>query len=481
MPHKSLTFNGIRKNWLYLLSGRSKSPFAPINNNLLHVPGMPGAHIISSDTDVLYINQPIGFVVKDDDHAQQILDELKRWLITDEPVELQFDDDPGRIYYAKVQGSMNDFEKFVDQRKGTIQFLCADPYNYGQEIPYTFPTNGVLDIENIGTAEANSIITLEVLAPITFAMIQNQNNEYILIGKPVDVVTGSTFRKYERILYSDATSLNGWTDALSGEIDGTVAGTMETNGTRFQAANYGTGSSWHGPAKKHSLPEVLTDFRLEAFIAMFNAGATQVGRLELYLLDVNGNQVAKVATKDTRAGRALGWGEARAGNVDDNHYLINEPGDIDGNWNNFNGILRIEREGTKWRVYFAMVDTSTGIHHTRRASEWRDAEGLYSLNVAQVVVHMGQFGTNQPIAGGIYSLSVFKINQQPGAIPYIAEPEDILTIDTKKEEVLRNGEDITDQVDFGTDFFKLQPGPNQLVSLPSDQFNSSLRYRPPYK
>src|SRR5690625_3672826 len=96
---KSLTFDNQRKQWLYLLEGREKAPFAPIRNNLVKIPNKPGAIVSSKETDVMYIHQPVGFIVKDDRHELEIKDELARWLIKDDAVPLEFDDEPGRIYY----------------------------------------------------------------------------------------------------------------------------------------------------------------------------------------------------------------------------------------------------------------------------------------------------------------------------------------------------------------------------------------------
>ncbi|WP_062323693.1 distal tail protein Dit [Halolactibacillus sp. JCM 19043] len=138
MQHSKLIFNGETKEWLFLLEGRQKSPFAPITNNLLRVPGKAGAYIQSSKTDVLYINQPVGFIVEDDVDALDKLDQLKSWLLTSEPVELQFPDEPDRVYYAKVEGDISDFARFGNQRRGTITFICPDPYAYGPERIYTF-------------------------------------------------------------------------------------------------------------------------------------------------------------------------------------------------------------------------------------------------------------------------------------------------------------------------------------------------------
>src|SRR5690606_18582222 len=146
----------------------------------------------------------------------------------------------------------------------------------------------------------------------------------------------------------------------------------------------------------------------------------------IYLLDVNEQVVGKVAIKDTQSGQALTVGEARAGSGSNSHFLINESGDRPGNWNNFSGQVRIEREGNVWRAYIAMVDTATGRHHTRRSVTWVDTENKLTRSVAQVQIHIGQHRTHQTPASGVYSLSVYKINQEEQGIPYIADVGDII-------------------------------------------------------
>ena len=472
------SFNGTTKSYVLTLSKR-RSYWAPIKRNLLYIPGRPGAVLQGSETDVLTIEVDVEISSTVDLNLRKTAEDFASWLITEEPCELTFDDEPDRIYFAVVEGDFKPNE-IVSKGYGTIKFLCLDSYKYGPEKEAIFPSDAVsLDYE--GTAPGDPIFELEVLQPVTFAMIQNQNDEYMMIGKPTDVID-TPYEKYERVFYSDCNNLTGWTNATNGEIDGNIAGTMETNGTRFQASDFGTGSSWHGPAIKTSLPEPLTDFRLTAYVGFFNKSvAKQVGRIEIYLLDVNGNQVGKIALKDIQSNRSVAWGEARAGDNQDNHYLINEYGDKPGNWNDFSGHMRIEREGNVWRAYFAKVDSS-GRHHTRRYAEWVDTENKFNRTVAQIVVHHGQYGSHEPVSGGVYSLNVYKINQeQENEVPYIAQPGDIITFDHKEKLLLINGEPRKDLKDFGAKYFQLQKGENTLIVHPPDSFNVTCKYRERFK
>lgn len=496
---KSLTFNGVRKPWLYLLRGREKPPFASVQRNLLTVPGMDGAHLQSSETEPLLISQPVGFKVSSDEHALQLKEELAEWLITDEPVPLEFDDEPGRIYYAIVENTLDDFEKIATLRQGTIQFICPDPFSYGPEITrHLLPD--VSTIKNEGTANAKPIIEMTAKESVTYALIQNQNDleqlgdewypKYLMIGKPHEV-DETPFERYVRRYYTNANTLVGWTKASNSDIDGgTVAGNIVSRNNRFVADSYGTGSNWHGPAIKTSLESPIQDFRLSAFVGFLNQQqAAMVGRLEIYLLDVNGNAVAKMALKDTSATRAAVFAEMRAGDRETNDMIISGFPARETGWNNFSGQLRISREWDDkkkenvWSAYVALVDTSTRRHHGRRiVSEWRDG-GKYSRNVAQIVVHMGAVGTHTPVHAnsGVSSIILEEIIQEPAGIPYIAHKDDVITFDCVTRDVYLNGEPVPDLMeDFGWSYFDLVKGDNQLVVHPS-AFDTTVRYRPPYR
>ncbi|PWU68321.1 distal tail protein Dit [Gracilibacillus dipsosauri] len=479
MAYESITFNGMRKDWLYIERGRKKPPFAARRRNLLTVPGYPGGYLRSTDIEPLPIDQPVGFRIKDDADALAKKDELAEWLLTDKPVPLEFDDEPGRIYFAVVQNTLDDFEKMAVLRSGTIQFLCPDPYAYGPEMQFSAPSD-YFNIRNDGTAEAEPVFELEVKEPVTFAMIQNQFNEYNMIGRPTEV-DNTTYKKFERVFYSDGDTLNGWTTANAGEVYGDIMGQMAVGGnTRFQPSSYGSSTiGWHGPAIKTSLPEALQDFRMQTWISMYNkVSPNLLGKIELYLLDVNGNIVTRVGMMDGSAKMANMYGLARAYSGESYHTFIYEPGDQPGNWNDFAGVLRIQRSGNRWYAYFAKTDTTTGRHHTRRSVFWTDYHNIFTDRVAQIVVYIAGYKTYPtPNALGVYSLSVDKINQQAEGIPYIADVGDIITFDhTQNGQVYINGEPYEDN-NLGADYFTLKKGDNQLVALPDSAFHISGKYR----
>ncbi|MGP9043338.1 distal tail protein Dit [Cytobacillus kochii] len=176
---KGLTFNGIRNSKIILLEGRSKPPFAQRKHEFRKQDY--GYRLKKTTTEPLPISQPIGFVVNDDYNALELRDELTNWLITGEPAPLQFDDEPGRTYYALIENSIDDFSRFAYLRQGTLQFICPDPYAHGD--------TDHLDVEVI---EKPFIITGQTFTPwtvnVTFAMDTNKfeftgnNGLYLLLN-----------------------------------------------------------------------------------------------------------------------------------------------------------------------------------------------------------------------------------------------------------------------------------------------------------
>lgn len=117
-----MTFNGQRNNDIYLLRGRSKSPFHPRIRTITRIGKQ--IRLKKTEREPLEILQPIGFEVKDDKNQIEIIESLTNWLITDDWGILSFDDEPGRSYEAILQNGIEDFEKMVSLRQGTLNFVA---------------------------------------------------------------------------------------------------------------------------------------------------------------------------------------------------------------------------------------------------------------------------------------------------------------------------------------------------------------------
>ncbi|AST93000.1 MULTISPECIES: distal tail protein Dit [Sutcliffiella] len=471
----NFTFNNLRKNYIRILRGFSRYPWAPVKRRIINVTGKPGGHLSSTETEVRVEKIPVELKNVEFANLERLKEDLASWLITNSPCELKFDDDPERVLYAVVDGSF-DIDEFLERGKGVITFLCPDPYKYGPELSTEFPSD-VVTLTNNGTAEANPIFELEVLEPVTFAMIQNHNGEYQMIGRPVDV-DASPFVAEQLLLHSTMSTTNGWT--VGNQVDnGSVEGSMISDGSKFVVQNFGNESEakWHGPALKTSLSETLQNFRVDMLIENFN-GIDEVGKVELYLLDVNNNIIGRITLKDAWEHFRRNRGEARAGGSG-GRYLLTQS--YEGSWNDFDGILRLERIGNQWLSYIAKIRPD-GTHHARETRRFTDNGNLFMDKVAQVQVHISKFGGFKHCQMAIKDLKVWKINDADDyRIPYIAQPGDTIRFDHQADEILINGEDRTDLKVFGAEYFKLKEGQNQLIVEPSESFRTRVMYRQRYR
>lgn len=164
--------------------------------------------------------------------------------------------------------------------------------------------------------------------------------------------------------------------------------------------------------------------------------------------------------------------------------MIRTPGIRPRLWNDFYGVLRLERENGVFNSYIGMIDTSTGQHHTRwRSESFSDSQGIYTDPLAAVQIHLGQYSSHQFIEDiAIHRIIIYKINPHDGSqIPYIAYPGDIITFNNVEKDILINGESRKDLKNFGASYFNLKSGENQLVVMPENAVDVTCRYRERFK
>src|SRR5690625_2258493 len=469
-----MTFNHIRKPWLYLLEGRQKSPFAPVRNNLITVSGMAGAYVGSKETGVLYINQPVGFIVKDDEHALQLKDELAEWLITNEAVPLQFDDEPGRTYFAEIEGTIEDFSRFVDQRKGVITFLCADPYSYGSEQTLNFPADSVI-VENEGTAEADPIFELTATKKTTFAMVSNGEEEYNLIGRPADVEQTVVDEK-NVVLDEVGDTINGWQPAPG------FNGTFVHGSQGIQVGDWGGGSGWHGPGAIKEI-DSIQDFEIEFFVYVRSETPDRTFRISTNYYDEHMNELGMMRLWDN-SGRVLRKVvEARVGPYvgDFENYLISSRNYDLREQRVWGGIIRVVRKGNVYTFYAARI-TQMGRHVETITQSFIDVNNEFAGKLKFIRIDIANYGdTPRPNEVAINRIRVWEHNEVlVDETPYIIYPGDIVEFDHVNKDIRINGESRKDLKAFGGSFFKLKKGINTLTVMPENTFDVSIKYRDKY-
>lgn len=453
-------FNGVSK--YYVRAVKKKRPaWATLQRNILTVPGRPGGYLQDTDTKPRVIPVTLFLINEDFYDLQKLKEDLAAWLVTNEEKELIFEDEPDRAYYAVIDGSF-DPDEFVDTGIGSVNFICPDPYKYGPEKKLEFVNTLTFNVE--GSKETPPTIRVQLKQDSTYLAISD-GEQINLIGNPIEPEQ-IPFEPETRKMWHECNSLVGWSGTTSVE-GGTNKGTLKTNGYSFFTDDYGVDTGWHGPAMKRSIGASLQDFKIDILLSQKGTSG-QIGSVEIALLDVNNQIVAKMLMSKRTGGSPANYARIRAGNDANGHDLMNERGATEWTWADFEGMLRIVRRGTSWAAYVAKVGAN-GAHHSSLYKSWEDTNGLYNAKITQVQVQVWQYGSISPTTQLIHDIKVFELNQSVNnGVPNIVRTNQIVEFNHKTDKILRDGESVTKEKAFIGEYFSLKPGTNTIIVEPAE-------------
>lgn len=448
----------------------------------LDVPDRVGEYYIKRKDGIRTFTAEFSIKSSSSTNVMYTADQLTAWLYSDAPVPLIFRDKADQTYYAMAIGTY-EVDKFANSATGSITFVCYQPDSLGAEKSFTFAPTDTNPVNYLvgGNKEAYPKFYFEFTKSLTdFAVVTD--NDMLYFGEPFDA-TAKTALEDKPILINDTgASTTGWTAGLS--VDGgQVAGTISSNGYSFGQSgspkDYGTGSGiWHGGSLIKSVGKEVVDFNLECQVGFNSTAKNQIGRVEIYLLDINGNKLGKVALRDTTRNMDAPNFEAWVGAVNSGGVsVINSYGDKYP-WRNFNGVLRINRVGKKWEFYIAQVNTTTKRHTARMYKAYTDWKGAYNKKVASIQIHIAAYGTDAPVNDMWISNVYFKeiLSKTSTQAGYIFRNGDKLSIDCETGEILKNGEDYYEDLYPSSSFPKFEPGTNGVSVTDTGFKNATIKF-----
>lgn len=453
--------------------------------NKIKVPGLNGAYQSAVEIAERHIHTDLKIEADNMIEFDQLKHKLYDLFFSEANFTIIRDLTPDKEIYACYEGQFDITNITPEDGEFRLDLTMLDPFVYGPEQTLSFPSDHVA-ITNAGTAEADPIFELEVLAPITFAMIQNQDDEYMLIGKPSDDDVIAVDTKISK-LYENASTIGGWTPATIDMVDSqfidSINGVMGSDGGGIRPSSYGTpGDLQRGAAVYKELPNAIQDFEIESTFDIISNREEDNFRMGIYFHDENMNNLGHLGIKDNsraqkrrvglgRAGHYRGSGVANGNAIGDDSWINNNARDTTLYY------LRVKREGQRYSFY---IGEWLNFRHTNVwEGVYNDVNHDFHGKLKYITLFIGSWQDRAiPSRLRMNSVEVFELTQATvDQTPYFAYPGDIITFDHKNDEILLNGEDATRLKDFGASYFKLKKGQNELIVQPNDSFNASASYR----
>src|SRR5690625_1246526 len=477
-----MRFNNVKMpSWFRIIDiyGRNISTQ---NLDLVPVPGMNGAHLNDATTPPRYLEVRARIDASDREELSDRIDEINAIFDVQEPVPIVFPDEPDMTYYGVPEISADEGRKVFFTR-GTITFVCPDPYKYGPEQTAIFPSDLVV-VENNGSSEAFPVFEMTVKTLITFAMIQNHLEESLLIGEPADddiqVVDTRT-----SVLYENGSTLDQWqhtenTDMINndGNID-SMDGVMGTDDAGIRANSYGTPKNrQRGPAIFRELDDSIQDFEMETTFDILSNREIENFRMMIYFNDEDMNPIGQFGIKDNNQNYKRRRPIAQLGEHNQGERILGDSSKtVDNARDTTLFYFRLRREGQRFTFYVGEWQSQR--HIRTWEEEFIDVNNEYQGRLKFITLFIGSYQDRvTPSRLRMNSVEVFELQAaKEDQTPYIAYPGDVITFDTQNEEILINGEDAMTHKAFIADFFTLKKGENILGVLPGNSSDTKVKYR----
>lgn len=415
------------------------------------------------------------------------IDALNHILVTDKDVTIEFGDEPGLVYYGRYAGMSSEYER---SKIAQISFniFCSDPYKYAKNETELELTGGLNTIKNDGTAPAKPIIRLTAKENSTYALIENQYDEYMLLGIPADD-DQETIETRKSVLYENGSTLDTWRTATNEFIDPQllhkIDGEMTTDDAGIRARTYGEGDKLHGPAIYKELPKALQDFEIETTFDIISRRPEENWRIGINFLDENMNMLGHIGIKDNhrkykRRVPLARYGPYR-GSGRENGNLIGNKDAIDNARETTLFYLNAKREGDLFSFY---IGEWQNLRHIRAWEEtYLDLAKEYAGRIKFITLYVAKYGDRpSPSRLRINSVEVFELSQVvEDTTPYIVRKGDEIMIDCDAENVFINGRNAMHLRHIGSDFFHLESGYSTISVEPAEAFDGKVTFRERYR
>jgi predicted phage tail component-like protein len=316
----------------FYIQNIQRSILPPREISLLTVPARHGAYFTGARYGVRKIDIDLTVVADTPTAYMETLRFLAFCMDIEEPSELIISDEDDKHYFAILSGETDMVNDLMTVGKGTLSFICPDPFAYANDSKVITPVNRLFTFHNEGTTTTFPKFTINFQHEATFASIISPDG-VILIGNPNEP-DQIVLPKTQYMLKDAMTSTSVWANAGSSLDEGRLnAGSVVVqDSSGIGASSYGTGTVgskiWHGPAIRRDLSEMVKNFTVKAHLNFSSQDGNssldgdQLGRLEIYLYNQSGGKIAKLSMRDSYKNYEFNIPEIFIGN---STFLESEP------------------------------------------------------------------------------------------------------------------------------------------------------------
>ncbi|PTY76927.1 hypothetical protein B5V89_16495 [Heyndrickxia sporothermodurans] len=305
---RTVTYAGVDISRFFLIQKITRSILPPREISTLTVPSRHGAYFTGARYGIRKIDIELTVFGNSPVEYMNIIRFFAYSLDIEEPTELIISDEPDKQYFAILSGDTDMLDELMRIGKGTLTFLCPDPFAYSTtEKTFVPDADNIFLFNNEGTTTTFPKFNVNFQNDATFVSFISPDG-VILIGNPSEP-SQTVLPKTQYVLNDKMNTTIGWTDAGNAlDAERQNAGSVVSVNDAIKASDYGPGTDgaklWHGPAIRKNLSEQVKDFEVRARMDFYSQDGTskldgdQKGRLEVYMFDVSGKKIGKFVMKD---------------------------------------------------------------------------------------------------------------------------------------------------------------------------------------
>ena len=428
-----------------------------------------------------------------------VLNELVKFFDYDHSVPLQFK--PQKWYWNAYFEGPIELDKYSKTFwQFSINVVLADPYKYAVEGTKNTAISDQVSVVSTGTADSPIIVQATALKDspnfAIFKGVNNQATNYFMIGKSEDA--NKVNKDLEPFIFNDefnTVGLRNWT-YLPNTSFGNLLDGGDAEGGRLGLSNlkesihpttWGTNSTtnWHGAGVYKSMGKSLTDFRIKLKVLVRQHAGIGPGKAFTYILDENNRIMFSIGYVNTSVNKNNGKVVA---------YAYNEHGEARRIYtketlfkhhkiDNLQVFMYLQRKGNQIKLtsfkYNIDNDEERKIPIDKDVKVINDSGNFYQRPGRLVRMYIGKSAKyDNYLSCNILGCSLTELlPKQSDVTPIIIRKGDLITIDTGAKIVKINDEDALSLKDFGSDYFNIEAGYNELIVSPPNTFDTVVKWQ----